>query len=366
MSHNIIYITLYLLSITITSGVSFAQWDTNKFIRIEALPKVVKGFPVIIKVIIKGPQIIHGFSIYDNDIPIKVYLISKSDGREYVIKSQRSNHGFFENYILPPLEIPDGKQYTMMFDLWSLSPYLWTDTSLYDIPPAKYKLFLELQLPGSFAANHDNVTKEDLLKINGISNIIETLLHPSKTLKSNIIDIELIEPTKKENDFLRKVIKSCSKYYLSSKEKTDWSEFLQKNINITDEDMQTLSKVSEDQISLHKLISDVNIADEKSRSKSIIDVNNAKLPRFFEPERQLLLLALKGESPEERKYFLIKYPELLLHIDRFDSNEIHFLVGKEIKSLIIEAKKYKPNSSKENRRYHTKSTKNRKAKAIDN
>jgi|WetSurMetagenome_2_1015567.scaffolds.fasta_scaffold81712_1 hypothetical protein len=301
--------------IAVTSGLSLAQQDQNNAIILETLPKATKGFPVVLKVTIQGPQIVYNFSIYEYDIPITIYLTSKSDGKEYIIKSysRREARGSspggvtidLTDKVWPPLQIPTGQKYSTIFDIWSLHPKLWTDTCLSDVPSGKYSLSIELE------SEDVNAIREQMAALRargvGFGAVIE-----KPKIKSNSIDLELIEPTEQEKKFIQK-IQDLEKNLgeVNSKIKVSWVTVLRSSgIGISDNDISTLTQVSKDQISFHKLLADVNVSDEKARNKSIKDVNNAKLPKFFEPEQQLLLFELKDNPAGERENIIKKYPDL--------------------------------------------------------
>jgi hypothetical protein len=94
---------------------------------------------------------------------------------------------------------------------------------------------------------------------------------------------------------------------------------------IPHEGLSSLTQVSKDQISFHKLLSEVYLAGEQSKSKSIKDANDAQLPNFFEPERQLLLFELKGKPADERESLLKQYPQLKGSIEKLEAGQNVFL-----------------------------------------
>lgn len=276
-------------------GISIAIQKPIDAIKLESLPRTTKGLPLVLKINISGPQRVPLVSIFEDIIPVTVHLKSKLDEKEYVIQSNRNTEivgrsiddgglvdltdKFFS------LSVPEGKKYTMMFDLWSILPRYWTDTCLSDVPAGKYSIYMQFN---------------------------------SENLKSGTCEIELIEPTEKEKEFIKKIQDSGK---VNHKDGVDWTKVLKSKINIPNGDLSFLGQVSRDQISFHKLILDVNIADEKSRSKSIESVNSTTLPKYFEPDRQLLLLEVKGNPAKERENFLKQYPELKWKVDELDSGK---------------------------------------------
>ncbi len=298
----------------ITCSLSMSEQSLNNRITLEALPKVTKGFPVVIKVTVQGPQKVDYLPIDKSDIPITVYLTAKSDGKEYIIKSRRTSTGIggyqdgrggvmidMTDLVFPPVEVPEGQKYTMLFDLWSLFRASGTTTSLTDLPGGQYSLSVGLDL------------REQQISIRG-------------GLKSNLINIELIEPTEQEKQFIQKIRESGN---VRLREGVNWVQVIERRIDIPGDGISSLTQVSKDQISFHKLLSEVNIADEQARSKSIKDVNDATLPKFFEPERQLLLLELKGNPATEREKLLQKYPQMQGMVEKLDAGGNPFLASKE-------------------------------------
>ena len=84
---------------------------------------------------------------------------------------------------------------------------------------------------------------------------------------------------------------------------------------VTDKSISTLSEVSKEQISFHKLLSNIDISDNESRVKSLKIINDTTLPKLFEPERQLLLFDLKGKPADEREILLKRYPNYKWNIE---------------------------------------------------
>ena len=145
-------------------------------------------------------------------------------------------------------------------------------------------------------------------------------------IKSDSIDLELVEPTNKEQQYIQKVRESGLS--VSFRDGVSWVKVLRRRAEIPSV-VSSLTQISKDQISFHKLISDVNIADEQSRNESIQEVNEATLPEFFEPERQLLLLELKGNPGKEREDLLQKYPQLQGMVEELNDGKKPFLSNKE-------------------------------------
>ena len=318
MSRNIKYFTIFLLIIPITTGLSTAQQEPNNLIIIEALPKATKGFPVVMKVTIKGPQTTPFLSIFYDDLPVTVYLISQSDGKEYVIQSHRRREAVggypggglmdLTDKIDPPFKVPEKQKYTMMFDLWSVSPGLTTETFLSDVPPGKYNVFMEFNFSSRYSPRYtpDNIDiSQDYL-----SNMIAV----QKPVKSNTIELELIEPTEQEKKFIQKIRENRM---VGSKAGVNWTQIFLRRIVISDVEMLTLTQISKEQISFHQLLSKVDITEEQSRSRSIKDVNNASLPKFFEPEQKLLLVELKGNKAEDRELLFQEFPQLRGMTERY-------------------------------------------------
>lgn len=329
MSHNIKYFLLYILILTITGGVSTARQEPNSPITLEAMPKITKGFPVIVKVNVEGPHTVSYTSIFDNKFCITVHLTSISDGKEYKINSYRSigrgylggpRGGISREIIIgvPAIQIPKGQKYSMIFDVWSLSPRSSRDSLLDDIPAGKYRMFIEFLNVPAGERNFDNAPYTD--KVN-----------------SNSIEIEFVEPNEQEKQFIQKIQDSASDLWIAKdKAAISWVKFLQDDMKIPNGEMSKLTQVVKDQLSLHKMILDVNLADEESIKKSIQDVNEASIPTFLEPEKQLLLLELKGNQAQDRERLLEKYPELRGMLEKFGSNYKPFTGYKEIRKQMIQ------------------------------
>jgi hypothetical protein len=329
------YVIFGIIVIVATACFSIAQQEPNNAVTIKAMPKAIKGFPLVIKVILKGPQKVKYLSINENGIPITVYLKSKFDGNEYVIKSERTSsyeatysngtHIDVSDEMDPPVEILYGQKYTMMFDLWSLSARPGTETTLSDVPPGKYMVSVEIETADRLSLRVGKLNEEQkkALKEKGFD--VSSLMEPK--MKSNPIDIELIEPSDNEKQF----IEIIRKFRIGRvKGGVSWVEVLRSGIVIPNDEISNLTQTSKDQLSFHKLISDVNIVDEKLRKKSIEEVNSASLPEFFESERQLLLLELKGNHAAERQNFLKNHSDLKWYVDKFDSGNAIFLGYKEM------------------------------------
>lgn len=314
---------IYSVVMTISSSLLLAQQEPNNAITLEALPKAVKGFPLVFKVTIQGKQEVSSLSIIDNDNPVTIHFKSDSDINEYTIKSFRIDYGVATIQSKHKLLIPEAQKCTMMFDAWALYVGNGKQTSLYDIPPGKYSVFVELKTinPTLQIWNRLSADQKREIEESGWKDYIPVF---EPTMSSNTIALELIEPSEQETQFIKKMRKNSGEVY---RDGVNWSAFLRRNIQIPGDNMSTLTDVSREQISFHKLISEVNIADEQSLVKSIDEVKNATLPGFFEPERQLLLLELKGNPAKERDNFLKKYPELKWRVEQLDSGKSIFSIG---------------------------------------
>jgi hypothetical protein len=223
---------------------------------------------------------------------------------------------------VPFLVVTKEQKYSMIFDLWSLSPRNATGNILIDVPAGKYSMHVEFLKVPAGEYNINNAPNTD--KVN-----------------SDSIDIELVEPNEQEKQFIQKIQDSASDL-LIAKDRigVSWIKFLQDGMQISNDDMSKLTHVSKKQLSFHKLISDVNIVDEHIRNESIEKVNRASLPEFLEPERQLLLLELKGNPEKERDDLLQKYPQLHGMVEKLDSGNNTFLKYK--KSAILRDKQIPP------------------------
>jgi hypothetical protein len=334
---------IYSIVIAVTTGLLMAAQehkDTVKLLAaqkykdtflLEAMPKATKGFPLILKVTVLGPQRVDQLSIKSNDLPVTVNLKSKTDGKEYIIKSARSKmdavndqgaHFDATNSVYPPIDIPEGEIYSMIFDLWSLSPAPGTDVFLYNVPAGKYTVSVKLASRYPLTSFDPNsISESDLKNFMEFFKGINLSELPQGLLKSNSIDMELLEPNEREIQFIRKM----KKYSLEIlKDYVNWTRILYYTDIISNDDMSTLSDVSREQISYYKLITDVNISDKKARDKSIKDVNDAKIPKFFEPEKQLLLLELKGNPAAEKEKVLKQYPDLKWRADELSSMNLGY------------------------------------------
>lgn len=324
MWRNIKKLVICLFVVLITSVVSFAQQEPNNTITLEALPKVTKGFPLVFKITVSGPQEIPPLSIFDNEVPITVYFKSITDVNEFTIRSFRKpiemaledgSHINVTNKIYPPIEIPDGEKYSFIFDIASLFIGA-NQTSLSDIPPGNYSIFVELTSADPLAIDIEKVKEEHAQEFEEFEKFIgrsfDLTRSRRKMMKSNSIDIELIEPTEKEKQFIEKVLKLSD---ISFKDGINWTRILRRRIVITEKSISGLSQVSKKQISLHKLLSRVDITDDRSKAISLKNIRDATLPEFFEPERILLLLELLDNPDEIRKQLFKEYPNYKWNIE---------------------------------------------------
>jgi hypothetical protein len=314
--------------VTICSLSKSGQQSSNS-LTIEAQPKITKGFPFVIKATVEGNLNFSYLSIFEEFLPIRAHLISKSNGKEFVVASYRLPLDAYGDPTprinpYPTLTVPTGKKYTMLFDLWSLSPHLTTMTALADVPAGKYSIYIEL------------ASEEQPEEWWAVGYMVKQ--------KSNTIDIELVEPTEQEKQYIKKVRDSVD--LGNFKDGVSWSRILQFRKKIPTEGLASLSDISKEQISFHKLLADVNISDEKTHNKSIKDVNDAKLPKFFEPERQLLLLELKDNPAKEQANLIQKYPQMEGMVNRIDSEKKPFLYYKELE-LQWNIKVIRPNKPNE-------------------
>lgn len=258
---RIIVLFCFCLFMLEEARASNVKGDGAKLV-IETDRKVIKGFPLIIRVTAHGPQQVPRLSIFDEIAYVNVIFVSKEYDVSYIISSTRSQ----EIIVMAPdgrrnqtasqrmfeVSLKVGERRTMLLDVSSLRPELGKGKIFDGIQPGQYELLVEF---------------------------------PSSGIKSNAIDVEVISPSNKEKEYLHKVQSSG---FLKRGEGVNWSKLLRDRLPMPENKIRKIGVDAQNQLRFHELLSRA-LRSEIRTSK---DAQLLEVQEYLRPERDLLLMEL--------------------------------------------------------------------------
>jgi hypothetical protein len=283
------------------------QNENDKKLLIYSEPKVVKGFPAILKISASGPQTVSKMSLFDEFSNIEIELLSYKERLKYTIKSTNLGIEYHmtdeEGNAIDPdkslfySDVPENSKRDMIIDLGTIRPEIGIGTILDDIPPGKYAVRIRF-------SSLDRV--------------------------SNSLDIEFIEPSKNENDFLQKAVTVGTE--LRRGKGINWSMFLIERIKMPKEGFEKLSDIAKSQLQFHTLLSKILSANLLLQEDELKDIETLPVPDYLEPEKQFLILEIsmklgKPDIEEKKKSFIEKYPNLKWRFNDIKDHGYSFLRG---------------------------------------
>jgi hypothetical protein len=275
---------------------------------IIAEPNVVKGFPVVVKVRARGPQVVPELGIFDEEAQISVVLASKTGGEKYTIASTKGRSmdlrpkeggGFVSDGThLFRVFLPANVERTMIFDLCSLGPEGHRKGMyLHKVPPGEYEV--SIRFP-------DGVT-------------------------SNTIPMQLLAPSDVERQFLEKTA-GPARHRSKFGPLVSWSSFLRAGREITEDDLGKLGEVARSQLQFHVLLSRVIAPESPVKDIRIEPLKSIAVPKYLEPEKEFLFLEMEKASgrrvAEEVNALLQKDPGLRWRVDELSAHGMNLLVAK--------------------------------------
>ncbi len=276
---------------------------------IETHKKIVKGFPVILKIKTAYLQRVPKMSLFDKLAYVSILFVSEKDGTKYTISSPRRGydtvftgpdgeatghipHQLYEIYIKP------NEKRTKLLEITSLLSH-GQGMIFDDIPPGKYIVSVKFSSTG-------------------------------KT--SNEINVEIIEPSKAEKKYLKNILKS----HIPSrkKDKVIWSQLLLYHLSVPEKGLSKLSIDAQNQLRFHLLLSKVlrleklnskieHVGELRESIRGII--NSSKVQDFLRIEKECLKLQVFGSS-DKKKAFTKRYPGLAWRLDKSQQEERGFFI----------------------------------------
>lgn len=273
---------------------------------IQSVSTTTKGFPCILKITANGPGALPAATLYDETLPIQVKFVSITNDRTYTLTSSRGN----DLIITTPegdrrdsdkqemwfTTVEAGKQKSILVDLASIRPELGRGTLLDDIPPGEYGLSVSF---------------------------------PGKTVQSNSIQIRIVPPGEKEQQFLTDILRQGT---FNRGKNVNWSKVLRNHPNLSPDKLDLLSPTTKEQVAFHMLLSE--LTSKKTLGATDEDaVKTTPLPKFLEPEKECLLYEVgvaTGKRDEAKSNELTsKYPDLQWRLQEIKANGKTFLLSKK-------------------------------------
>ena len=247
--------------------------EPNMFI--IAGPNVVKGFPVIVKVKARGPQVVPELDFYGEEADINVALVSTTTKDRYTIRSYQISD---DDWGMPgeglvgdgahqfQVGLQENEERTMLFDLSCLRPGIRAGTVLDDVPPGNYELSVGF---------------------------------PSSGINSNSIHVEILAPSGYEKQFLERTSKLVTNDYLKNGSGVYWGRFLRVGLEISIDDWNRLGKVAQRQCQFHALLSKVLAPEAAVKDIKIEPLRSMPVPEYLKPEKEFLFIEMEKVSGKD-------------------------------------------------------------------
>ncbi len=255
-------------------------------IQMESL--VIQGFPIIVKVIAKGPQVVPDFSLFDNSIDIDVFFESRNDDRIYSIASGTQTHLDGRTRAKPCCQryayLQPEKRQEFLLEINSLLPANFQQvprTTMDDVPPGEYRVHIRFV---------------------------------SSTITSNTVDVVVLKPTATEQEFLRGFSGSRAS---ETSIHVDWTKILKSCNKARGFELSRIRPEARKQLGFHVLLS--SLLQSGGPSKEELDM--IKVPKFLSNEKSILILQARTYKNNEKQSVAIPKaiiegrPELRLWAD---------------------------------------------------
>ena len=254
-----------------SDGLGGANGAGERMLLLQAESRVVKGFPVILRITARGPQRVPKLTLFSGTGEVRVRLVSTGTGTEYVISSTggmdttvKDEDGERRDDIARNMRLASvgtNEERTMLLDLFSLRPEIGRGTILDQVPPGKYKVSVRF---------------------------------PSSGQESNSVDLEMVAPTDKEKEFLAQVVKLGRTVRCGSG--VHWCRIFEQRVRIPKDSMDELTETAKRQLAFHVLLSDALLSDAKTEALPTAQMKDAAVPEYLEPEKRFLLFELNTVS----------------------------------------------------------------------
>jgi len=304
MNLKYIYPVIFALVVLLNCFVYADESETVKpALSLETLPRMVKGFPMVLKLTATGKQTVAQMSIFNDKAQIEVVFKTKppvkeskyvirSSQEEEVIEASREGDRRDPSYRFR-MYVDEGKEVTFLLDLSSLRPVnLNKNIIVDDVPPGKYSIVVSFPFSG---------------------------------MTSNSFDVELIEPSLNEKLFLDKVYKNKTKIWQK------WNRILWENDDVSGLDQSLLGEVAKLQLAFHILLSKVLSYKEPLDKDLVESIERSDVPNNLQPEKTFLAwevaksIDISFLSPEKEKAFFDENPGLKWRADEVNSGNKSFL-----------------------------------------
>ena len=242
-------------------------WDTpDPNIIIEGPARVVKGFPVVLKVKAKGPMPVPRLSLFNIGPQIMFVFTCKATSHAYWFDIEGLGHKDYTradgSHVSASQVLSDsvkaGEKRTMLMELNSLYSPFGSDPSFSDVPPGRYSVY---------------VIFKGLWK------------------GSNRIPMEIVAPTRIEQRFLDDVFSYHRKDVI-----VNWTRFVRKGERIPKTYLKGIGKGAKSQMGFHLLLSEVLSSESPLKDISLEPLRRINVPEYLKPERECLFLEIDAAA----------------------------------------------------------------------
>jgi len=271
--------------------------EGNPSIDVVMFASAVKGFPIILKVTARGPQVVPKLSLFDEHADVVVTLkLGNEGGREYRIESSKG-----EGTVLTTREgeqVDAGRLYrvalggdeerSMLLDLASLRPEIGKGITIEDVPPGRYMLSVKFGFSG----------------------------HESRP-----VPLLLKEPSDEEVALADRMLSNRDTGI-----RRTWCGLLRAAWPVRSVTTSTASGEAIAQLSFHQLLGRVLSSDtlEKVRDQ---DIESAAVPDWLAPEKDALVLSIaiaaepKEQADNAAAELVRQHPDLKWRFDELQKDK---------------------------------------------
>jgi hypothetical protein len=283
LSFNRTSVSTILLSVLSTA---VGGESANPALTAEALPSYVMGFPVLIVLEARGPQMVPMVDLTYASAEVEIVLSEKAGDRRYMLKfdvpdrgsvTTADGHGI-DPAVLWRAELSVGVRRRMVLDLCSLRQ------------PGKEMTLDDVQ-DGTYDCE---------------------VVFPVSGVRSNVFAVTFTSPTRNEEALL-KVLRNRQRM---RRNLVSWDDLLIRQEGVPGLYLGLLRKETVRQLALHVLLLGVNASKVKIKNIDIDVLNDLEVPAYLAPEKECFLVEIgllsgrEGLVAKRRDKLLLEWPGL--------------------------------------------------------
>ena len=253
---------------------------------LATMPRMVKGFPMLLKLTATGKQTIAKMSLFDEIAEVVVVLRTKPPAKEteYRIRSSRGMETILTTRAgervdaanRHRMQLGKDQKVAMLLDISSLRPELGKGLTADGVPLGAYSLRVSF---------------------------------PFSDMTSNAVDVELVAPSTDERKYLRELAKR-------NRVRRSWSRMLREAEDLSNLNEASLGGTAKLQLSFHVLLSRVLSCKGPLNEDVTRALGSRQVPQYLQPEKDFVLWEVAMSSKavavprEKEKAFFDANPEL--------------------------------------------------------